>query len=176
MKNTDPPDSTSHIYPLTPELARFVESMGAYFENEGVPRIGGRILGLLLIAHEPLRPEDMASTLKVSRASISTNIRMLTSTSLVEKVSFLHDRHTYFTITEDVWGRAIIAGREKVLAFRSIAELGLEALPGADKVLKRMQEMIEWADMMAEVYEKILLEWREKHPANSRPELRTEGV
>src|SRR5574340_1581451 len=114
MKNTDPPDSKSHKISLSPELRHFVESMGSYFENEGVPRIGGRILGLLLIAHEPLRPEDLASVLKVSRASISTNIRMLTSSSLVEKVSFLHDRYTYFTITENVWDRAIVAGREKV--------------------------------------------------------------
>jgi DNA-binding transcriptional regulator GbsR (MarR family) len=164
MKNTDPPDSTSHNFLLTPEMARFVESMGSYFENEGVPRIGGRILGLLLIAHEPLRPEDMAKMLRVSRASISTNIRMLTSSSLVEKVSFLQDRNTYFSITNDVWDKAIIAGREKVLAFRSIAELGVAALPEDDPALNRLKEMIEWADMMADVYEKILAAWRERHP------------
>lgn len=163
MKNTDPPDSPSQPFPLTPAMARFVESMGSYFESEGVPPIGGRILGLLLIAHKPLRAEEIASTLRVSRASISTNIRMLTSSSLVEKVSFLHDRNTYFSITDDVWERAIIAGREKVLAFRSIAELGVAALEEGDAAMQRLRELIEWADMMAQVYERVLVEWRERH-------------
>jgi len=43
MKNTDPPNQNK-FKKLSPELARFIESMGMYFESQGIPRIGGRIL------------------------------------------------------------------------------------------------------------------------------------
>src|SRR5258707_3209499 len=81
---------------LSPALQEFVESMGVYFERFALPRIGGRILGLLLIADRPLSLDDMASTLRVSRASISTNMRLLTASSLAEQVSFPGDRRDYY--------------------------------------------------------------------------------
>ena len=57
MKNTDPPNKFKK---LSPDLIRFVESMGLYFESSGIPRIGGRILGALMIAHDPLSADDIA--------------------------------------------------------------------------------------------------------------------
>jgi len=143
-------------------LIRFIEAMGAYFENEGVPRIGGRILGLLLASQGPLSAEQMASRLKVSRASISTNIRMLTASGLVEKLAFLDHRHTFYEVTGDVWDRAITAGREKVQAFKSIASMGLSVLSPSSPAWRRLEEMIDWSDMMSEVYDKVLIEWQER--------------
>ncbi len=77
MKKPPSSDSVAKIPRLTPELSRFIEGMGMYFENQGIPRIGGRMLGLLMIAHRPLSAEDLARILKVSRASLSTNFRSL---------------------------------------------------------------------------------------------------
>jgi len=170
MKNTDPPGSNHRDGQPETGLNRFIEGMGIYFENEGVPRIGGRILGLLLSTQGPLSAEQMAGRLKVSRASISTNIRMLTASGLVEKVAFLDQRHTFFVVTTDVWGRAIVAGREKVLAFKSIAEMGLAALPESNEARSRLEEMIDWSKMMAELYEKILVEWQERRPERALPD------
>lgn len=165
MKNTDPPQNLQQETQAGADINRFIEGMGSYFENEGVPRIGGRILGLLLASEKPLSAEQMAVRLRVSRASISTNIRMLTASGLVEKMSFLDHRNTFYAITGDVWGRAITAGREKVLAFRSIAEMGQAALADTDPVRRRLQEMIDWSNMMAEVYERLKTEWQARRSA-----------
>ncbi|MGE5249875.1 MAG: GbsR/MarR family transcriptional regulator [Bacteroidota bacterium] len=164
MKNTDPPHGNHHHENADASLNPFIEGMGMYFESEGVPRIGGRILGLLLAAPGPLSAEELAGRLKVSRASISTNIRMLTATGLVEKVAFLDKRQTHYAMTGDVWGRAIAAGREKILAFRSIAETGLAALPAGNEARGRLEEMIEWSNFMSGVYEKVLREWQARRP------------
>jgi DNA-binding transcriptional regulator GbsR (MarR family) len=164
MKNTDPPQDNHKNERSEAGLNRFIEGMGVYFEKEGVPRIGGRILGLLLAAHGPLSAEQMAGRLKVSRASISTNIRMLTASGLVEKMAFLDQRHTFYVIDGDVWGKAIAAGREKVLAFKAIAEMGLSILPEDDRARTRLQEMVEWSDLMSEVYERVSIEWQERRP------------
>lgn len=149
------------------DINRFIEGMGGYFENEGVPRIGGRILGLLLVSEEPLSAEQMARRLKVSRASISTNIRMLTVSGMVERMSFLDNRHTFYAVTGDVWGRAITAGREKVLAFRSIAQMGLAAIPESETVRRKLQEMIDWSEMMAEVFEEMQAKWQKRRTAEA---------
>ena len=69
MKIADPSHRDKTLN-LSPELIRFIEGMGMYFENQGIPRIGGRILGLLMVAHEPLSADAIARILKVSRASI----------------------------------------------------------------------------------------------------------
>ena len=151
-------------------MKRFIEGMGVYFENEGVPRIGGRILGLLLATPGPLSAGELASRLKVSRASISTNIRMLTATGLVEKIAFLDRRQTHYSMANDVWGKAIVGGREKVLAFRGLAEQGLAALPDGSEARPRLEEMVEWSTMMSEVYERVLAEWQKRRPEETLAE------
>lgn len=57
----------------------FIEKLGVYYEDYGIPRIGGRILGLMLVSGQPLTAEQIATHLKVSRGSVSTNVRLLAS-------------------------------------------------------------------------------------------------
>ncbi len=164
MKNTDPPQRNK-FQKLSPELTRFIESMGMYFESQGVPRIGGRILGLLLLAHEPLSAEDIATILKVSRASISTNIRLLTSSGLVEKTSILHDRTTYFIFSETAWEQAMQVGVQKASVLKNLIQQGLAALPEKDSARERLNRSIQWADLVVEFYQELHNEWRRKYPA-----------
>ena len=164
MKNTDPPQRNK-FQKLSPELTRFIESMGMYFESQGVPRIGGRILGLLLLAHEPLSAEGIGTILKVSRASISTNIRLLTSSGLVEKTSILHDRTTYFVFSDTAWEKAMQVGLQKTNALKGLVEQGIAALPEGDLAKDRLHRTIQWADLFVEFYQELHNEWRRKYPA-----------
>lgn len=160
MKNTDPPDSKSKILKFSPELTRFIENMGMYFESYGIPRIGGRILGLLLVAHEPLSAESISSTLKASRASISTNFRILLTSGLAEKVTFPGDRTTYFAFPETAWEKALHVEIEGITAMKKLAEQGLDALPSGDSARNRLGGLVNWADFLIQVYQKALIEWR----------------
>lgn len=38
-----------------PTLSQFIENMGLHYEKYGVARIGGRILGLLMLTRAPFR-------------------------------------------------------------------------------------------------------------------------
>ena len=173
MKNTDPPNQ-SKFKKLSPELTRFIESMGMYFENQGIPRIGGRILGLLMISHEALSAEEIAKILKVSRASISTNIRLLVSSGLVDKTSVLHDRTTYFAFSEAALEQRMTVGIQSAAIFKKVAEQGLVALPEKDSARIRMQRSIEWSDLLVQSFQKAIHEWRKRYPDTSRRQ--TEGV
>ena len=158
MKTTSsPPDKFKK---LSPELARFIESMGMYFESYGIPRIGGRILGLLLIAHEPLSAERIASLLKVSRASISTNFRLLLTSNLAEKVTYPGDRTTYFTFPESGLEKTLLVEIQGIEALKRLVQQGMNALPSDDSARSRMQEMVEWADFLLKLYQNALIDWR----------------
>ncbi len=145
---------------LDPELVHFMESMGMYFESYGIPRIGGRILGLLLIAHEPLSAERIASILKVSRASISTNFRILLTSGLAEKVAYPGDRTTYYIFPETGLEKTLLVEIQGISALKRLVQQGLRALPAGDPARSRMQEMTDWADFLVKLYHKALVEWQ----------------
>jgi hypothetical protein len=160
MKNTDPPDSKRHKLKLSPELTRFVENMGRFFESYGIPRIGGRILGLLLVVHEPLSAERIAAVLKVSRASVSTNFRLLLASSLAEKVYLPGDRTTYYSFPETAWEKVLNVEIESISAMKRLAEQGRDALPSGDPAQHRLGDMINWADRLMQLFQHALTEWR----------------
>ena len=163
MKNTDPPDSNT-ITNLSPELINFIESMGRYFESHGIPRIGGRILGLLLISSQPLSAEAIASILRVSRGSVSTNFRLLLASGLAEKVTFPSDRTTYYTFPPTAWEKAMKVEIEGTASLARLAQQGLAALPPDNPARNRLEGMIGWVNMISEVYQKMLAEWRSRYP------------
>jgi DNA-binding transcriptional regulator GbsR (MarR family) len=158
------PPNQDKFKKLSPELTRFIESMGLYFESSGIPRIGGRILGLLMIAHEPLSADDLAKILKVSRASLSTNLRMLTTSGLVEKTSVLHDRTTYYIFPDASLEKRMLAGIQSSVVFKKVAEQGLAALPANDTARIRMKMSIEWSDLLVDHFKKAIAEWRRRYP------------
>ncbi len=100
------PESNS----LTPEQQAFIERVGLYFEQYHLSRIGGRLLGLLLLIDRPLGIAEMATTLGVSRASVSTNIRETADFGLTERVGILGDRRDYYRFSADAWRQTIALG------------------------------------------------------------------
>lgn len=76
----------------------FMETMGMEFQNEGLPRIAGRLYGLLLLEGGPFSFSELAERLEVSRASVSTNARMLATQGLIERVAVPGDRQDHYAI------------------------------------------------------------------------------
>ncbi|WP_210529600.1 GbsR/MarR family transcriptional regulator [Rubellimicrobium arenae] len=82
----------------------FVELMGRAMEAEGMPRIGGRIVGLLLFEGRPYSFSELATELGVSRGSISSNTRLLVEREMIAKCSRPGDRQDYFRVADDLYG------------------------------------------------------------------------
>jgi DNA-binding transcriptional regulator GbsR (MarR family) len=165
MNKTTSPDGKSLL--ITPGLSKFIENLGRYFESYGIPRIGGRILGLLLIAHEPLSAESISAILKVSRASISTNFRLLSVVGLAEKVSLPGDRTTYYVFPEAGFEKTVAVEIQSLSDLKGLAEQGLKALPSEDAARSRMEMLIRWTDFLVQVWQNALIEWREQDGSQS---------
>jgi biotin operon repressor len=146
---------------LSAAMLEAIESMGRYFEQYGLARIGGRLVGLLTLTDQPLTLDAMAAALGVSRASVSTNIRLLVAYGLAELVSFPGDRRDYYRFAENAWERGIIVNIEGTEALRRIAERGLAGVTHDDGVaLARLTEMVVFCDFFIEEQRATLERWR----------------
>lgn len=145
---------------LSPGLIEFIESMGRYFERFGLARIGGRILGLLLISDRPLSHDDIASMLQVSRASVSTNLHMLAASSLAERVTYPGDRRDYYRYGPDTWERALITELEGVQWLRRIGERGMAAASASEGTARdRLEVLLKFCDLLMEDRPKTIERW-----------------
>jgi DNA-binding transcriptional regulator GbsR (MarR family) len=143
--------------------------MGRYFGHFGLSRIGGRLLGLLMIAEEPLSLDDMATALSVSRASISTNIRLVTTTRMAELVTKPGDRRDYYQFTHDAWGQALHAEMNSLPPLRRMAARALAALdPDDHNARAQLEDLVDFCDFSIEEHHNMIARWRERLRARGR--------
>lgn len=77
---------------------RFIEQMGLVSQAEGAPRSAGRIFGLLLIEGRPLPLNAIAERLQISKASASTNARLLAGRDILRLTAQPGDRQDYYEL------------------------------------------------------------------------------
>ena len=72
-------------------IAEFVERMGLVTQADGLPRIAGRIMGLMIVHGGSFGFTELTERLSVSRASISTNTRLLEDLGVIERTAMPGD-------------------------------------------------------------------------------------
>ena len=127
---------------------QFAEEVGIVFEQTGMPRMAGRILGWLLISDPPHQStEQITKALIASKGSISTMTRLLIQIGLIERLSLPGVRCDYFRLRSDAWQHMIGRGlTEEIKMVRQLAERGLELLGDKTPVTKN------WLEEMRDVY------------------------
>ena len=79
-------------------VERFVEEMGLMSQERGDTRIAGRIFGLLVIEGHELSLQQISEQLGVSRASVSTNARLLARRGIIRLTTRTGDRQDYYQL------------------------------------------------------------------------------
>lgn len=155
---------------MDPGAHAFIEGMGLYFAQFDLPRIFGRIFGLLMVSEHPLAHEDIARALGVARGSVSTNMRLALTLDLAERVAVRGDRRDFYRQTGDPWGRSLGAKVAatiplRALAARALAELPLDHL----EARARMQDLIDFCDFFEDERDGLVRRWKERLAARGRP-------
>ncbi len=124
------------------EDLHFIEDIGLYFEQMGLPRMAGRILGALLISDPPSQSiTDLCQRLHASKSSISIMARLLVERGLIERVASPVPRRDYYRFKPGGW---IIYMRQwlgLMSGLHQITERGLHLMDGKPERLKeRLQE------------------------------------
>ena len=115
---TTSPGPPSDPFTLSPTESAFVERMGLNAEADGQARITGRIWGLMTVADRPLPPARIAELLKISRASVSTNMKVLEGMGIIERTTRPGERETYFAIADQPYSTLIRSFAARFASYR----------------------------------------------------------
>jgi hypothetical protein len=144
----------------TPEA--FVEAFGMAMAAQGMPRTAGRILGALLVADPPERTaEELATSLRASRGSISTMTRLLEGSGLVERVSRPGERRHYYRMRRGGLAEATAQRVRGMQVMADLARRGQRLLADAPRESRGALEELEafyvyWADETVRLAERYL--------------------
>lgn len=154
-------DAPGKRFELDEVAEQFINQMGQFFNGLGIPAIGGRVWGLLLISAEPLTAEQLANTLRVSRGSISTNMRLLTENKLVEKLLLTGDRREYYRIPINGLRVAMQQRTREFYDLISIAKQGMAAVPDDSLAYANLEELADYARFSIDYLARLQDTWRE---------------
>ncbi len=159
-ESSDSGSDSPHLPEDNSIVTQFIENMGLHFEDYEVSRIGGRMVGLLMLATGPLSSEDMAEALQVSRSSISNNLKTLLSDDLIEKVSLPGDRVDYYVIEADFWQKILEHRLASLLTVREAAQEGLVGLDQDDPVRPQLEKIVQSLNVVDEIVRRLRKEWQ----------------
>ncbi|MFG3620381.1 GbsR/MarR family transcriptional regulator [Nocardia sp. NPDC047654] len=130
-------------------VLEWVEQVAMFCTTEyGVPPIAGRILGWLLICDPAEQSaEQIAVAVGASRASLATNMRVLTDAGFVRRRTKPGERTHYYRMDDDAWETVVRRRVASLAAFRDVAAAGME-LAGTDTArvrrLRTAHEVYDW--------------------------------
>ena len=147
---------------MDPETIRFTDRMGMLFEAEGRPRIAGRIFGRLLVSEEPRSLDQLAADLAVSKASASTNARMLAGLGILERICRPGDRHDYYRVTPDLFERTIAERLSRWQRFTEAVALARRSLPiRSERVRERLRRYETAYGYLTDAIAAAVAQWEE---------------
>jgi DNA-binding MarR family transcriptional regulator len=148
---------------------RFIDQFGLLFEQEGFPRIAGRITALLLVSEDARSLDDIAGRLGVSKASVSTDARRLADRGLLVRTRRPGDRKDYYAFAPDGF-RTVLAGHIATLhRFNTLLRTAAR-LPLARKIARgRVRQWTELNLAMSDSMTILLDRWNSTPAAGRRP-------
>lgn len=136
-------------------VENFIDQMGLITQSDGGPRIAGRIFGLLLVEGRPFTLHEMADRLKISRASASTNARLLADRGMVRLMAHAGDRQDYYAISAQPYTQMLENVRGKMMkSAQLIAEAEALFTDADDEARSRVGQLADFyrqsADFMTQ--------------------------
>ncbi len=146
---------------MDPRTARFTDRLAVLFENDGQPPIAGRVFGLLLLSDEALSLDELAESLGVSKASASTNARLLAQLGVIEPVRRQGTRRDYYRMAPDLFERSMAQRLARWRRFTEVIGEGRRTLPLASAEVRLRLEQYESAfSYIAEAIGRAMVQWR----------------
>jgi DNA-binding transcriptional regulator GbsR (MarR family) len=143
------------------QTAHFIERMGLALESDGLPRIAGRIFGLLLVSEDARSLDELAGELRVSKGSVSTDARLLEQRGVVERISRPGDRRDYYRVQPDLFSHTMAQRLTRWERFHEAIGAARTSLPiQSREVLERLEEYEEAYAFMSQVISEALARWQ----------------
>ncbi len=151
------------------ERTNFIEESGIIFEKLGLTRMGGRILGYLMVSDkEMVSFDELTQVLQASKSSISTNLKTLVQVTFIKPTTLPGDRKTYYMLSPDMDWIHYIENRMKLLnimnqMFKKGHNLRVNQ---TDKTAKWLQDATSFYEWIVREFPKIIEQYKEETKNN----------
>jgi DNA-binding transcriptional regulator GbsR (MarR family) len=150
-------------------LETFTHRMGLLFEQDALPHIAGRVFGLLLVSQEARCLGELAEVLQVSKASVSTNARLLARRGVLERVRRAGDRRDFYRVSPDLFPRSMADRLERWNRFTQLVGEARRSLQiRSPSVRTRLEEYETGFAFMAAAIGHALAAWHRSPAARRR--------
>ncbi|MEU3164722.1 transcriptional regulator [Streptosporangium sp. NPDC006930] len=135
-------------------LLEWVERVAMYLARDGVPPIAGRVLGWLMICDPPEQSAGQISeAIGASRASLTSNLRLLTSMGFLTWRTRPGDRTVYYRMAEDAWAVVVQRQIASITSFLEITRDGVELAGPDDERAARVRQAHAAFAWMAKIFD-----------------------
>lgn len=143
------------------EKQHFIEEIALFFEQFGITRMAGRMLGWLLICNPPHQSmNEIANALHASKGSISATSRLLIQNGLVERFTLPGKRRDYYRVRPRAWVEVMKRILDEIALMRELAEVGLELLADeAPESRARLGHMRDTFEFFEREFPALLQRW-----------------
>jgi len=149
-------------------VQKFVEQMGLMCEEDGMPRSSGRILGFLLAEDGPFSLDELAEQLQMSKASVSTNARMLEQHGMIRRVGAPGDRRDFYQVQRDPWESMLQVAQNQWRTMSAMFAEVADALPPENaNGCRRLREASRFHLLLLEASQRLVEMWRERRDADA---------
>ena len=126
-----------------------VAGLGRLARFFGFGDVMGRLYGTLLLNPEPLSLDDLANQLKISKGSVSMNMRDLERWGMAEEVWVKGERKKYYRAESDMWQviRNVLNSRERrevQLAIQVLSDSVNQLQSARDELTPEERELAEY--------------------------------
>ena len=146
----------------------FIQDYGEGYHHFGLPKLMGRIVGLLLFEGKPLSLDYITTELNVSKGPVSQITRRLKDHNLVEQKWIPGDRKDYYQSAQNIFGKAFTNRISLMRTNLTLAEKYQEKLNDqkvSEELInfkKNIDEMAAFYQMMIKHYNNFLDEWNSR--------------
>ncbi|MQA97315.1 MAG: MarR family transcriptional regulator [Streptosporangiales bacterium] len=142
-------------------LHAFADEIGLFFEDQGLPRMPGRVLGWLMVCDPPHQSaEELAEAVQASRGAISMAVKLLIGAGAVERHPVAGTRRVYYRLRPGFWLLEAESKARVARDWRKLMERGLDLMDdlGEDRT-RRVKEAHDMYAFLEQEYSQIRDRW-----------------
>ncbi|MBC7303641.1 MAG: MarR family transcriptional regulator [Nocardia sp.] len=141
------------------------ERLALSFAQGGMQKTTARVMtALLYTEQETMTASDLCERLSISTGAVSTAIKQLTQSAMVERVPAPGSRREHYRFPKGVWAQLFSQQNMMLKIMKDAAQEGLDALHGDDELptAARLHEMQDFYGYMEHEMPALIERWRER--------------
>jgi hypothetical protein len=140
--------------PSRDEVLAWAERIAKYFvDQDGLPLIAGRILGWLTLCDPPEQSAaQIAEAIGASRASLTSNLRLLGSIGFLRQLTKPGERTVYYQVDDDAWEAVVRRQAASLASLLRITNDGLDLVGATTPRAARVRIAHEVFTWLAKVF------------------------